>query len=82
MERFCSFIGASVKSQRYPYANINRRVQDTAQLRVVRELYDLHDVISFAPSREAEAIGIEGTESLPECMCVSHCLPRLIYFIC
>ncbi|KEP45625.1 putative transposase domain protein [Rhizoctonia solani 123E] len=51
MERYCSFIGASVKSRRFPYANIARRVCDVAQLRVIREIYDLHDMISFGQTR-------------------------------
>jgi hypothetical protein len=72
MERFCSFIGASVKSRRFPYANINRRVRDTAQLRVIRELYDLHDNITFGKtqaSTEAVKTGeIEGADRVPECV--------------
>ncbi|KAF8605879.1 hypothetical protein BDV93DRAFT_437887 [Ceratobasidium sp. AG-I] len=45
MERYCSFVGTSVKSRRFPYANISRRLLDVAQLRVIRERYNLHDVI-------------------------------------
>ncbi|KDN34296.1 hypothetical protein RSAG8_12621, partial [Rhizoctonia solani AG-8 WAC10335] len=51
MERFCSFIGSSVKSRRFPYANINRRVCDVAQLRIIRELYNLHDIVKFGQTR-------------------------------
>ncbi|CCO35605.1 hypothetical protein BN14_09723 [Rhizoctonia solani AG-1 IB] len=36
MERYCSFIGASVKSRRFPYANIARRVCDVARLCITR----------------------------------------------
>jgi hypothetical protein len=51
MERYCSFIGASVKSRRFPYANIARRVCDVAQLRIIREIYNLHEMISFGQTR-------------------------------
>ena len=47
MERYCSFVGAAVKSRRFPYANIARRLLDVAQLRTAREIYDLHSSISF-----------------------------------
>ncbi|KAF8597438.1 hypothetical protein BDV93DRAFT_416484, partial [Ceratobasidium sp. AG-I] len=43
MEHFCSFVGTSVKSRRFPYANISRRLLDVAQLRVIWERYNLHD---------------------------------------
>ncbi|KAF8674983.1 Transposase family tnp2 [Rhizoctonia solani] len=51
MERYCSFIGASVKSRRFPYANIARRVCDVAQLCIIREIYDLRNMISFGQTR-------------------------------
>lgn len=51
MERYCSFVGSAVKSRRYPYANIARRIRDVGQLKVIRELYDLHDIIQFGRTR-------------------------------
>ncbi|QRW24315.1 Transposase family tnp2 [Rhizoctonia solani] len=51
MEQYCSFIGASVKSRRFPYANIARRVCDVAQLCIIREIYDLRNMISFGQTR-------------------------------
>ncbi|KAF8596672.1 hypothetical protein BDV93DRAFT_425113, partial [Ceratobasidium sp. AG-I] len=39
MERYCSFVGASVKSRRFPYTNIARRIRDTIHLRICREIY-------------------------------------------
>ena len=51
MERYCSFVGAGVKSQRFPYANIARRLLDMAQLQTAREIYDLHSLISFGQTR-------------------------------
>lgn len=75
MERFCSFIGASVKSRRFPYANIARRIRDTAQIRVAKELYNLHDVISFgrtcASTDEEIATEIAKADRLPNCKSLS-----------
>jgi hypothetical protein len=51
MERYCSFIGSSVKSRRYPYANIARRIRDVAQLRVIRDIFDLRDTVGFGRTR-------------------------------
>ncbi|KAF8679883.1 Transposase family tnp2 [Rhizoctonia solani] len=51
MERYCSFVGAAVKSRRFPYANIARRLLDVAQLRTAREIYNLHESISFGQTR-------------------------------
>ncbi|KAF8596715.1 hypothetical protein BDV93DRAFT_480008, partial [Ceratobasidium sp. AG-I] len=71
MERFCSFIGSSVKSRRFPYANIARRIRDTAQLRVVKELYNLHDVITFgrtsASTDEILVTETAAADRLPNC---------------
>ncbi|KAF8751639.1 hypothetical protein RHS01_08282 [Rhizoctonia solani] len=47
MERFCSFVGGVVKSRRFPFENISRRMRDTAQLQVIRHLYGLHDKLTF-----------------------------------
>ncbi|KAB5591793.1 hypothetical protein CTheo_4785 [Ceratobasidium theobromae] len=69
MERYCSFIGASVKSRRYPYANIARRIRDVTQLKVIREIYDLHNIIQFGRTRalgeEKEISKAERVEGYP-----------------
>ncbi|KAB5587833.1 hypothetical protein CTheo_8725 [Ceratobasidium theobromae] len=41
MERFCSFIGNSVKSRQYPYANIDQRVLSRAHLQVILRKFSL-----------------------------------------
>ena len=61
MERYCSFVGAAVKSRRFPYANIARRLLDVAQLRTIREIYDLHGSISFGQTR-ASTEGVNAAE--------------------
>ncbi|CEL54833.1 hypothetical protein RSOLAG1IB_11778 [Rhizoctonia solani AG-1 IB] len=42
MERFCSYIGKSVKSRRYPYANIDQRVLNRARLQIILWKYRLY----------------------------------------
>jgi hypothetical protein len=69
MERFCSFVGGVVKSRRFPFENIARRIRDTAQLQVIRHLYGLHDTLSFLKTdhetdHDPEADGID---IFPEC---------------
>lgn len=68
MERFCSYIGAAVKSRKRPYENIARRIRDVAQLRVIRDLYQLDGQMSFGDldlpdEEESETIA----DRLPDC---------------
>jgi hypothetical protein len=51
MERFCSFIGASVKSKRYPYANIGKRILYRAELQIIICRYNLHGTPDFSRQR-------------------------------
>lgn len=68
MEQFCSFIGASVKSRQYPYTNLARRVWDVAQLQVIRELYGLHESLTFNKSEPAEGEeDLKSAQKLPGC---------------
>ncbi|QRW21895.1 Transposase family tnp2 [Rhizoctonia solani] len=48
MERFCSFIINSVKSRRYPYANIDERILNRARLQIILRKYRLIDKEPFA----------------------------------
>ncbi|KAH7316374.1 hypothetical protein B0J17DRAFT_584693 [Rhizoctonia solani] len=68
MERFCSFVGGVVKSRRFPFENISRRIRDTAQLQVIRHLYSLHGTLSFLkPDREVdEDLEGDGAEGFPD----------------
>ncbi|CAE6442787.1 unnamed protein product [Rhizoctonia solani] len=47
MERFCSFIINSVKSRRYPYANIDERILNRARLKIILHKYRLIDQEPF-----------------------------------
>lgn len=73
MERYCSFIGASVKSRRYPYTNIANRIRDVAQLRIIREIYNLRDTVTFGNTRasiEEEELRngeVGNGEQFPDC---------------
>jgi hypothetical protein len=52
MERFCSFILNSVKSRRYPYANIDERVLNRARLQVILHKYRLIDKEPFTCQKQ------------------------------
>ncbi|KAF8597128.1 hypothetical protein BDV93DRAFT_513593 [Ceratobasidium sp. AG-I] len=54
MERYCSFVGASVKSRRYPYTNIANRIRDVAHLRIIREIYNFQDTVTFSHTRASK----------------------------
>jgi hypothetical protein len=66
MERYCSFVGASVKSRRFPYVNISRRIRDVAMLRIIRERYDLHDSVKFGKTKATQDEDEEG-EYIEDC---------------
>ncbi|KAB5587509.1 Transposase family Tnp2 protein [Ceratobasidium theobromae] len=65
MERFCSFVGGVVKSRRFPFENIARRIRDTAQLQVLRHLYGLHDKLFFLQTDINGEVTEEGAEIIP-----------------
>ncbi|KAG8681010.1 hypothetical protein FRC11_001700, partial [Ceratobasidium sp. 423] len=54
MERFCSFIINSVKSRRYPYANIDERVLNRARLQMILQKYRLIDKEPFTGRKRPE----------------------------
>ncbi|QRW18748.1 Transposase family Tnp2 protein [Rhizoctonia solani] len=54
MEQFCSFIVSLVKSQRYPYTNIDKRVLNQAQLQIILHKYQLIDKAPFTGQKQPE----------------------------
>ena len=48
MERFCGTIGRHVKNRCNPYACLDRRVRDLAQLQMIKLKYGLMDKLSPA----------------------------------
>ncbi|EUC56018.1 transposase family Tnp2 protein, partial [Rhizoctonia solani AG-3 Rhs1AP] len=54
MERFCSFVLNSVKSRRYPYANIDERVLNRARLQIILHKYQLIDKEPFSGRKRRE----------------------------
>ncbi|KAJ1300030.1 hypothetical protein OPQ81_011150 [Rhizoctonia solani] len=54
MERFCSFIVNSVKSRRYPYANIDERVLNRARLQIILHKYQLINKAPFTGRKRPE----------------------------
>lgn len=67
MERFCSFVGASVKSRRYPWTNISRRIRDVAQLQVIENLYSLHGSLAFSKPKDTQDEDLHDAQTLPGC---------------
>ncbi|KAF8752619.1 Transposase family tnp2 [Rhizoctonia solani] len=66
MERYCSFIGASVKSQQFPYANIACRVCDVAQLCIIRKVYGLRKEIAFGQTRAETKDNLEKEKQIAD----------------
>jgi hypothetical protein len=64
MERFCSLIGNSVKSRRYPYANVDQHILSRAQLQVILLKYNLLGKTPFEP-RKQETVNV--STILPGC---------------
>jgi hypothetical protein len=75
MERFCSFIGAALKSRRHPWTNITRRIRDVTQLQIIRNLYNLHKELTFNKVKDTDDDDIGGAEMVVGCELL-HC------FIC
>jgi hypothetical protein len=46
MEHFCGAVGQHVKNRRNPYASLDRRVRDLAQLQMVKLKYGLTEELS------------------------------------
>lgn len=46
MERFCGAIGQHVKNRRNPFASLDRRVRDVAQLHLIKLKYGLMHELS------------------------------------
>lgn len=67
MERFCSFVGASVKSRRHPWTNISRRLRYVAQLQVIQNIYNLHGSLEFSKPKDTDGEGPDNAETLAGC---------------
>ncbi|KAH7335740.1 hypothetical protein B0J17DRAFT_729521 [Rhizoctonia solani] len=82
MERFCSFVGGVVKSRRFPFENIARRIRDTAQLQVIRHLYGSHDTLSFLNpdndvDEDPEADGVNAFPEYERALLYGRCAKKL-----
>jgi hypothetical protein len=65
MERFCSYIQYSVKSRRYPYANIDQRVLNQARLQIILCKYNLRGQAPFATRKHKDET--EGATLFRDC---------------
>ncbi|KAG6847183.1 hypothetical protein H0H93_009630 [Arthromyces matolae] len=64
MERYCGQLQPAIKSRRFPYASLDRRVTETAQLSQIKVIYDVSAALSLSPPRGQ----IPGSFSIPECV--------------
>ena len=46
MERFCGAVGQHVRNRRNPYASLDQRARDIAQLQLIKLRYGLMDELS------------------------------------
>lgn len=59
MERYCGFLARSNKSRRYPYASLDRRVLQVAQLSQLKLLYGLRKELELRPNRLSGISGVQ-----------------------
>ncbi|KAG9042182.1 hypothetical protein FS837_011179 [Tulasnella sp. UAMH 9824] len=59
MERFCGSLLPAIKSRRYPYASIDRRVTELSQLHQVKIIYGLRQQLDLRKRRDVERRGLE-----------------------
>ncbi|TFK58699.1 hypothetical protein BDN72DRAFT_781697 [Pluteus cervinus] len=50
MERFCGFLQPSIKSRRFPFANIDNYVVSSAQLTQIKNRYNLYNELLLKPA--------------------------------
>lgn len=72
MERFCGALLRTMKSRRFPFTSLDKRVCDLAQLSQIKTLFDLHEELDLSTCRKVEENGIRiaGCEFFP---CVPDC---------
>ncbi|KAG8902453.1 hypothetical protein FRC00_007344 [Tulasnella sp. 408] len=58
MERFCGSLLPAIKSRRYPYASIDRRVTEISQLHQIKVIYDLRQQLDLRRRRDVERRGL------------------------
>ena len=66
MERFCGDLQPAIKSRRFPWASIDRRILALSQLRQVQLLYELPGDVLLHPSKSEETLR-RGEVQVPEC---------------
>ncbi|KAF7974191.1 hypothetical protein HWV62_13235 [Athelia sp. TMB] len=67
MERFCGALQPAIRSQRFPYASLDRHVTEIAQLTQIKIIYNVHEELSLKLPRGAVA-GLFSDLSYPSCV--------------
>lgn len=57
MERFCGSLLPAIKSRRFPWASIDRRILELAQLYQIKAIYSLAQTLDLRPRRRLEISG-------------------------
>ncbi|KAJ7100775.1 hypothetical protein B0H15DRAFT_919926 [Mycena belliarum] len=69
MERFCGSLLPAIKSRRYPWASIDRRILELAQLFQIKAIYSLSTALDLRPRRKLEMSGMT-LAAYPRCVLV------------
>ncbi|KAG8961311.1 hypothetical protein FRC05_006248 [Tulasnella sp. 425] len=82
MERFCGSLLPAIKSRRFPYASIDRRVTELSQLYQIKILYGLRKNLDLRKRRDIEQRGVQVLGSPSETRIFSHLISdRLVNHI-
>lgn len=63
MERFCGALGRAIHNRRFPYACLDKRVRDLAQLDQIKTLFNLWEELDLSNRRQVEKSGVR----IPNC---------------
>ncbi|KAJ7218476.1 hypothetical protein GGX14DRAFT_533319 [Mycena pura] len=77
MERFCGSLLPAIKSRRYPWASIDRRILELAQLFQIKAIYSLSKTLDLRRRRKLETSGTALAE-YPRCVLVHPRERRLV----
>ncbi|KAJ7612408.1 hypothetical protein DFH06DRAFT_1147325 [Mycena polygramma] len=69
MERFCGSLLPAIKSRRHPWASIDRRILELAQLFQIKAIYSLSTTLDLRPRRKIEKSGMS-LAAYPRCVLV------------
>ncbi|KAJ7937868.1 hypothetical protein B0H13DRAFT_2302339 [Mycena leptocephala] len=69
MERFCGSLLPAIKSRRFPWASIDRRILELAQLFQLKTIYSLSTTLDLRPCQKLEKSGMS-LAAYPRCVLI------------